>query len=250
MNGQGHWLRRHQIDSPVRARLVCFPHAGGTAGSFSGWADRLPLGTELIAVQYPGRQDRIAEPPVADMAQMAKCVADALLPMLDRPMILFGHSMGTGLSYEVAWSLENSVDFVMDHVFVSARPPPHRINGEHRHRLPEKELISEMRELGGADAEAYDYPNLLPLIIPPLRSDLALLDQYRPQRLDPLRAPLTVFGGKADDTCSSEKLAAWADATTAGTRVQLFPGGHHYLRESETDVVRAVSGVVAQTRPH
>lgn len=231
----------------MKARLICLPHAGGTAWSFAGWADRLPVGTELVAVQYPGRQDRITEEPMAEMFEMAEHVAKALSSLLDRPMFLFGHSMGTGLSYEVARWLERFEGFVMNHVFVSARPAPHRIDGEHRHRLSDEELIAAMRLLGGPDAEVYDHPALLPLILPPLRADLALLDRYRPRRLTPLRAPLTVFGGEADDTCPVEKLAAWADATAATSQVQLFPGGHHYLRECEADVVRVVSDVITAT---
>ncbi|MFJ8313679.1 MULTISPECIES: thioesterase II family protein [unclassified Streptomyces] len=241
MSAGNRWLRRHGVEGPVGARLVCFPHAGGTAASFAGWAGQLPTGTELVAVQYPGRQDRIAEEPIGEMAEMADRLAEALRPLLDRPMVFFGHSMGTGLAYEVAGRLERSDGFLTDHVFVSARPAPHRIDGEHRHRLSDEDLVAAMRRLGGPDAEVYDHQVLLPLILPPLRADLALLDRYRPERLTPLRAPLTVFGGEDDDTCPIADLPAWGEATTEPVRIRLFPGGHHYLRECENDVVRAVS---------
>ncbi|KAB1989008.1 thioesterase II family protein [Streptomyces triticiradicis] len=242
------WLRHHPVEGPVVSRLVCLPHAGGTAGSFAGWAGRLPAGVELVAVQYPGRQDRLAEEPIGDMAEMADQLAQALRPLLDLPMTLFGHSMGTGLSYEVAGRLERSDGFVMDHVFVSARPAPHRIDGEHRHRLSDEELVAAMRRLGGPDAAVYDHPSLLPLILPPLRADLALLDRYLPKRLTPLRAPLTAFGGRADDTCPVAELSSWAEATTADARVRTFPGGHHYLRECEDEVLGAVCAEMAQAR--
>ncbi|MER6774780.1 thioesterase domain-containing protein [Streptomyces bacillaris] len=243
----GNWLRRHPVEGPAVSRLVCLPHAGGTAGSYAGWAGRLPAGVELVAVQYPGRQDRLAEEPIGVMAEMAGQLARALRPLLDLPMALFGHSMGTGLSYEVASLLERADGFVMDHVFVSARPAPHRIDGEHRHRLGDEELVAAMRRLGGPDAAVYDHPELLPLILPPLRADLALLDRYRPERLIPLRAPMTVFGGEADDTCPVAELASWAEATMAGVRVRTFPGGHHYLRECETEVLRAVCAEISPT---
>ncbi|MFD4588971.1 thioesterase II family protein [Streptomyces sp. NPDC058423] len=246
MSPADRWLRRHPVRGAVRTRLVCLPHAGGTAGSFAGWAGLLPAGTELIAVQYPGRQDRIAEEPLREMTGMADLLAEALRPLLDRPMLLFGHSMGTGLAYEVAGRLERTDGFVMDHVFVSARPAPHRIDGEHRHRLTDDELVAAMRRLGGPDAAVYDHTALLPLILPPLRADLALLDRYRPERLVPLRAPLTVLGGEDDDTCPVGELPVWAEATTASTRVRLFPGGHHYLRECEEEVVSEVSAALSR----
>ncbi|MFE3558653.1 thioesterase II family protein [Streptomyces sp. NPDC059193] len=241
MSGSGRWLRRHPVEGPVSSRLVCLPHAGGAAGSFASWAALLPAGTELIAVQYPGRQDRIAEQPIEEMGQMADRLAEALRPLLDVPVHLFGHSMGTGLAYEVARRLEDADGFVMSHVFVSARPAPHRIDGEHRHRLDDAELVAAMRSLGGPDAAVYDHAGLLPIILPPLRADLALLDRYRPDALTPLSAPITVLGGADDHTCSVEELRSWSEATTAPTRVEVFPGGHHYLRECETDIVRLVS---------
>ncbi|MFJ2111361.1 MULTISPECIES: thioesterase II family protein [unclassified Streptomyces] len=244
----GNWLRRFPVDKPAVSRLVCLPHAGGTAASFASWAGRLPAEVELIAVQYPGRQDRLAETPIGDMAEMADQVAQALRPLLDLPMAFFGHSMGTGLSYEVAGRLERADGFVADHLFLSARPAPHRIDGEHRHRLNDEELVAAMRRLGGPDAAVYDHPELLPLILPPLRADLALLDRYRPERLHPLQAPLTVFGGESDDTCPVTELPSWEEATTAGARVRLFPGGHHYLRECEDEVLGAVGAEILAMR--
>ncbi|MCX5151450.1 alpha/beta fold hydrolase [Streptomyces sp. NBC_00320] len=244
----GKWLRRREAQETAVSRLVCLPHAGGTAASFAGWAGRLPAGVELIAVQYPGRQDRLGEEPIGDMATMAEQVAHALRPLLDLPMFFFGHSMGTGLAYEVAGILEREDDFVAEHIFVSARPAPHLIDGEYRHRLSDEDLVAAMRRLGGPDAAVLDHPELLPLILPPLRADLALLDRYRPERLTPLRAPLTVFGGESDDTCPVSQLSAWSAATTAGVQVRTFPGGHHYLRECEDDVLGAVCAEILAAR--
>ncbi|MFF7449760.1 MULTISPECIES: alpha/beta fold hydrolase [unclassified Streptomyces] len=231
----------------MASRLVCLPHAGGTAGSYAGWAGRLPAGVELVAVQYPGRQDRLAEEPIGVMAEMADQLAQALRPLTDLPMALFGHSMGAIVSYELASLLERADGFVMDHVFVSARPAPHRAHGEQRHRLGDEDLIAAMRRLGGPDVVVYDHPELLPVILPPLRADLALLDRYRPEQLTPLRAPITAFGGEADETCPVAELASWAEVTKAGARVRTFPGGHHYLREREDEVLRAVCADLAPT---
>lgn len=244
----GKWLRRQEAEGTAVSRLVCLPHAGGTAASFSGWGSRLPAGVELIAVQYPGRQDRLGEEPIGDMATMAEQVANALRPLLDLPLSFFGHSMGTGLAYEVATLLERKEGVVAEHIFVSARPAPHVIDGEHRHRLSDEDLVAAMRRLGGPDAEVFDHAGLLPLILPPLRADLALLDRYRPQRLTPLRAPVTVFGGESDDTCPVSLLPTWAAATVAGVRVQTFPGGHHYLRECEDAVLAEVCTEILSTR--
>jgi pyochelin biosynthetic protein PchC len=235
----GSWLRRHATGVPDR-RLVCFPHAGGTVRAFAGWPARLPTGVELVAVQYPGRQDRIREPCIEDMAELADRLVVELAASCDLPMRMFGHSMGSAVAYEVALRLEADAGVVMDGIFVSGRTAPHRRPGEDNHRLPDEELVAEIRKLGGPDAEVYDFPKLWPIILPPLRADLRLLDGHRPTSLTRLRAPITAMGGDADHTCPVEDLAAWCDATSAGCELETFPGGHHYLADNEEAVVAIV----------
>jgi surfactin synthase thioesterase subunit len=244
------WLRKFPASATPSVRLVCLPHAGGTAGSFAGWRELLPATVELVAVQYPGRQDRLGDAPIEEMAQIADEVTSALLPLLDLPLVLFGHSMGSGLAYEVAGRLERDHGFQVDRIFVSARPAPHRIDGEHRHRLSDEDLVAAMRGLGGPDAEVYDHPALLPLILPPLRADLRLLDRYRPEQLDPVSAPITAFGGESDETCPVAELASWQDATSAHLSTRIFPGGHHYLRECAQDVVETICLEIAPAPAH
>lgn len=242
--GSKPWLRRHPAQGPdALARLVCFPHAGGTAATFQGWPARLPPGVETLVVQYPGRQERMAEPCIEDMAETADRVAEELAPHLDLPLTFFGHSMGSGLAYEVARRLERDHAVVVTRVFVSARTAPHHVHGEKRHLLPDEELVASMRALGGPDAEVYDHVQLLPLILPPLRADLRLLDAYRPDResLPRIQAPVTAWGGDSDHTCPTADLSLWQELTTADCEVRVYPGGHHFLRTNEADVVGVVS---------
>jgi surfactin synthase thioesterase subunit len=98
-----------------------------------------------------------------------------------------------------------------------------------------------MRRLGGAGSEVYDHKELWPLILPPLRADLRLLDDYRPAALTPLRTPVSVFGGAYDHTCTVAELSSWADATSEECTVHTFPGGHHYLQEFRSDVLKHVA---------
>jgi surfactin synthase thioesterase subunit len=42
-------------------RLICLPHAGGSAG-FYRWLADLGPGIEVLIARYPGREGRLAEP--------------------------------------------------------------------------------------------------------------------------------------------------------------------------------------------
>src|SRR6185312_12110242 len=100
------WFRRYLPATNPGARLVCLPHAGGSAPFFRPVAIALGRDVDVVAVQYPGRQDRRAEKPVSDMAVLADRVADLLRGQSPLPLTLFGHSMGAILAFEVARRLE------------------------------------------------------------------------------------------------------------------------------------------------
>jgi hypothetical protein len=50
------------------ARLLCFPHAGGSAAAFSRLSSFLTPDIELLAVEYPGRLERREDPPAEDIS--------------------------------------------------------------------------------------------------------------------------------------------------------------------------------------
>jgi surfactin synthase thioesterase subunit len=245
------WLRRFRSDTvPTRSdalptrRLLCLPHAGGTGSAFAGWPALLPADVEVVAVQYPGRQDRLMEPCVEDMHEMADAVVAELAGLPGLPLTVFGHSMGSGLAYEVVRRLERRPGPVVRTLVVSARPAPHRTTAEHRHLLTDEDLVDHMKRLGGPGAEVYDHEQLRPLILPPLRADLKLLAGYRPQTLEPVAAPVAVFGAEEDPICPVEALETWREATTGAVSVTVFPGRHHYLMDDEKAVVAAVAALL------
>ncbi|WP_344646365.1 non-ribosomal peptide synthetase/type I polyketide synthase [Streptomyces durmitorensis] len=99
------WLRVLKPAARPRARIVCMPGMGGTAGGYIPLIRALPEGVELVGVQLPGREGRDDEPPLTDMMKMADEVAVALADRCDVPLVLFGHSQGAWLAWEVAHRL-------------------------------------------------------------------------------------------------------------------------------------------------
>ncbi|MEU1180982.1 thioesterase domain-containing protein [Streptomyces sp. NPDC005820] len=232
------WLRVHPCRAPRPARrLVCFPHAGGTAHLFHTWPGRLPDDTELLAVRYPGRQDRLAEPCAEDMDHLADAVTDALAPFTGLPLTLFGHSMGSAVAYEVALRLE-SHGVRPAHLLVSGRAAPHRARPTGVSDGDDEALLAVVRGLGDHQSEAYDIPELRELLLPALRADYRLIEAYRPARPLPLRAPVTAYTGRDDLTCPPDAVRAWGELTAPGLfTLRAFPGDHFYLVPHEADLV-------------
>lgn len=236
----GKWFRRFPARGGApRLRLVCLPHAGGTATLFHGWSKQLPGDVEVLAAQYPGRQERIDEPCASSMTELADAITGALEPGLDVPVALFGHSLGSAVAYEVARRLEDRHGVVPGRVVVSGRGAPHieRAGGT-LHLLDDDRLVAAARRLGDAGSAVYDDPDLRPLLLPSLRGDFRLIESYRPLDAAPLRAPVTAVGGTADPGCTLPELLSWSALTTASYEHRLFPGDHFYLVPQEEALVR------------
>lgn len=230
------WLRRPRPRQDPAARLVCLPHAGGTASAYSSWLDRLPATTELISVQYPGRHDRLAEPLMSSVVQIADAVAPALAPYADRPLFLFGHSMGSLVAYEVAIRLEAGGGPGPAGLFLSGQLAPHRSAPPHE-VMDDATVEAEAREAGWTDPAVFDHPELRELVLPPLLADVRASLSYH--RDDPvrLRCPIAAYGGSGDPGDVPRELAAWGELTSGSAAGRVFDGDHFYLRAAEAELV-------------
>nr|BFE79191.1 hypothetical protein GCM10020093_017920 [Planobispora longispora] len=88
-----------QIKEGERA-LVAFPHAGGGPSSLTGLAEHFPPEVGLWAVNLPGRQARLAEPPRTDLDGLVDDLARDLAGWRE-PYTLFGYCSGALLAYLV-----------------------------------------------------------------------------------------------------------------------------------------------------
>jgi pyochelin biosynthesis protein PchC len=234
------WLRRWQTSPLSSARLVCFPHAGASAGFYSGWSDLVPSTVELMAVQYPGREDRAAEPAVTDMAALADSIAEVLDPMRDRPLALFGHSMGAAIAYEVASRLERDPHRQLAGLFVSGYAAPGSRQARRTYDTEDDELRAELRRLGGTDAAVFDNTELWRLLLPVVRADLRLVETYQPDISTLLRCPVTALVSDRDPEVTVDQARRWSEFTAGGFELRRFPGDHFYLVPYRTAVVETV----------
>ncbi|GAA4004603.1 alpha/beta fold hydrolase [Allokutzneria multivorans] len=222
------WLRCRTPRAAARTRLVCFPHAGGSASFFGTWGAGLPQDVELWAVQFPGREDRIADAVPASMAEVVAGVLADLGPLLDRPLALFGHSMGAVAAYEVARALEARGE-APTRVFASARHAPDELVGGDIHLRDDAGLVEEVVRVGGAGAEVLKAnPELWPVFLPAIRADYRVEETYRHLAGAPLRAPITAVVGEDDSEVTPAQAERWSDFTTGGFDLRVVPGDHFY----------------------
>jgi medium-chain acyl-[acyl-carrier-protein] hydrolase len=220
-----------------RHRLICFPHAGAGAAAYADWAGLLPPEIELVAVQLPGRQNRIAEEPFRSADSLVAALVHALRPALDGDFAFYGHSSGAAIAYELAVALRSRGRPGPQHLFLSGRAAPQVAEIRLLHTLPDAEFRAEMLALGGIDPEIAADENVMTALIPLLRNDFGVWERHSPTLGAQLDCPITVLSGQSDPRAPLASLDGWRAHTNAEFTVQSYPGGHFYFLDATAEVV-------------
>jgi medium-chain acyl-[acyl-carrier-protein] hydrolase len=217
----------------ARARLLCLPYAGGGAAAYRSFAQEAPPWLEVWAVRLPGRESRMAEPPVTEIATVVATLAEeltaapAFAPTL--PYALFGHSMGAATAFELARALRRRGWPDPVQLIVSGRRAPAVPDDRTPvHHLPRDRFLDEVVRLGGFPAAVLAVPDLVDLVLPALRADFAACENYRYTPGEPLPYGITALGGRDDPTTTPGQLVAWHRETTGPFTLRLYAGNHFF----------------------
>ena len=228
------WLVHSGGPPDAPARFLCLPYAGGTAAAYRQWSELASrLNVLLSAIELPGHGRRVGERPEINISQ----VAQALGAVLDRPYILFGHSLGARLGFEICRYLRDSGHPQPLRLIVSGTPGPRlRRIGVGDSLLPDSEFIARVRGMGGTPAAILADQELAELFIPTLRSDFAWGDAYKYQSAPLLTCPISAFAGTADPEAPPDQVATWRDETTGSFRLHVVEGDHFFLHSGAATV--------------
>jgi pyochelin biosynthesis protein PchC len=240
MAGARRWLRRHPA-RPGAPRLVCLPHAGGGASSYQGWARELAPRVEVLAVRYPGREDRFEEPSASSLEALADEIAAALPVSREQPLVLFGHSMGATVAFEVARRIERACPGGLARLCVSGRPAPHASPSSAVHLLSDDAFVEDLRSLEGTSSNILDSADFRSLFLPSIRADYRLIESYRPAPGARISAPVTAYCGTEDPHVRPGEMLRWEEVTEGTFTSRVFTGGHFYLHERLPEVAGDVA---------
>ncbi|MDJ0627460.1 MAG: thioesterase domain-containing protein [Rhodobacter sp.] len=235
-----------QRDIDVKFRLFCFPYAGAGASMFQSWAGWLPPEVELVGIQLPGRETRLEEPPVRSMEEVMEGIAADIPPLLDRPYGIFGHSTGALSAFELARVLRNRGLPEAKLLMISGQNGPKAKRERVRHNLPDDEFIEVMRRVRAMPDELLQSPELLEFLLPRIRADGSVYENYKYDLQKPLDCRIALFYGLDDELVNPEGLAHWNSETTGGVHCyDGFPGGHIFLHKAEADLAKLVNHELA-----
>ena len=240
------WLSLTTVPADHRTNVFCFPFAGGGASFYRAWRPLAPATIALCPLQPPGREERFGEPPFASMPPLVQAASDAVLPFLSRPYALLGHSMGALACFEIVHELRARGAPVPVHLFVSGAPAPQLASLiPPIYDLPEDRLFDAVRRYGGLPDEVWRSRELLDLLVPRLRADLAVTGTYVYAERPPLTCPITAFGGDADPVVPPASVEAWREQTLSSSRCEILPGGHFFIADHARSIVLNVARALA-----
>lgn len=205
-------------------RLICFPHAGGSASFFRSWETQLK-GFEVCPVSYPGRAERIQEPLPTDLRQLAQDIAQALLSFTDLPLVFFGHSMGAPIALETARAIEKN-NIYISHLFASgSRNGPCPVQKNYVEEDNEN-LCKNLIDMGGTNPDAISDPIFHELVMPAIKADGKMFHNYKMEKEPILNCPITTIYGDVDIHAD---IRPWQKLTTNQFNEICTTGGHFYL---------------------
>ncbi|MGW4642240.1 thioesterase II family protein [Sphaerisporangium sp. NPDC004334] len=225
------WISWRHQNPAAGARLYCLPYAGGGTRMFDSWAGALGPGVEVCPILLPGREDRIAEDPVARLDELVPMLIDGLAPTMTKPFALYGHSMGGLVAYELALRLCEKGNDVPVRVYLSGCGPAAIPEGRRHHLLPDEEFIEELRKMNGTPPEFFEDRDLVDLLLPTIRADFQLSETSAAAEGSVLPVPITAFAGAQDPSAPPDDVRRWSAHSGAGFDFHVFPGDHFFVHE-------------------
>jgi medium-chain acyl-[acyl-carrier-protein] hydrolase len=233
------WLKRFRRTGSGEVRLFCFHHAGGTASMYRHWQHLLPPPIEPVAVQLPGRGDRITEPPFHDMTSLVDALVEVLRPALDRPFACYGLSMGARVAWVLTHALRERGMPIPVALYLASTAAPECAEGRDDWR--DDDVLAYLRDMGATPPEVFAEPELLAALLPTLRADLTLVDTFRFHPETPLDVPIRAFAGIDDIEGPPERMRGWGKETRAAFRLDLIPGGHFFDDRNQRRVIEIIT---------
>jgi medium-chain acyl-[acyl-carrier-protein] hydrolase len=237
------WFVCPQIRPEAVTRLFLFPYASGGPAAFNKWSTELPESMETRIAHYPGRGSRHKEPPIKQISLLVERLSEIIQPLLDKPFVFFGHSLGGLVAFELARQLSQRNLPQPQILFISACGAPHIPDPQPAiHALPDAEFLKSLQQLKGVPSELSQQPDVMQLLLPILRADFQAIESYiyAPGE-SPLNCPIVAFGGLNDPRVSRERLEGWYLHTKSGFKSQYFPGDHFFVNTAREAVIACIT---------
>lgn len=225
--------------------LICFPYAGAGASIFNEWI-HLSDSFNIVAAELPGREKKFTEKPFSNVQTAINNLLPEIIANLDNdlPTIIFGHCMGSLLAYECTLSLLKVSEIKVAHLIVSGSSGPWDREIENREPLSDDDFVKNIERITGYKHPALEIPAMRELILPTLKADAEMNDNYSPSEKVVIDIPITTIRGSKDSLVSIESVKLWNDVTSIPVTHKELNEGHMYITENPKEVLNIISSSI------
>jgi medium-chain acyl-[acyl-carrier-protein] hydrolase len=189
----------------------------------------------------------MGEAPMSDLGELVRQISAVISSQPRMPFAFFGHSLGGLLAFEVArYCMLHYLPQPL-HLFASGcSAPQYRDRDRKLHLLPDNELIEALKDYNGTPAEVLANEELMSLLLPMLRADFALVENYQYRATLRLSLPISVLAGRGDSHVEQMQVDGWSKETSGSCRVNWFEGDHFFVQSERAAVLDLVRGTLAE----
>ncbi len=223
-------------------KLLCLAHAGGSATMYYKW-NKMSVSVEILPLELPGRGTRWSEPLCHRIEEAAAYLYQKAIAHLERDeaYMLFGHSMGSLLAYELARLLRNNGYREPAHLFVSGGRAPHFVSESSYTYTSEEDFKNRILSYDPASNVIFEQQELYDLFIPILKADLNMLGSYVHKNKDSvLRCPITALAAIDDSSVPLHEAEAWKLYTDNVFSLKEFEGGHFFIHQQGEPILSII----------
>ena len=241
----GWFVRNKHNRQPIRHRVFCFHPVGAGASMFNHFLYNPPANTDVLAVQLPGRENRLDEVPYGEVTKLVDTLAEVIQPYLDQPFSVMGHSFGGIIGYELIHRLREEQGISAEHLFITGTIAP-QLTKKWRTRdaisktaepdHPEQRILSLVSYI--------DDVEFIKRILPVMRKDMPLIMSYPYQERDKLNIPITAFAAEQDEVVLIEEVREWRAQTSEVFSLEVVPGDHWFLSRNKERILERLQEAV------
>jgi surfactin synthase thioesterase subunit len=221
--------------------LIMVPYAGSLGFAYGCIKEKLKDEYNIIVIDYLGRGNRSDMPSAASLEELVTDVYSQIEMVIQSQIdyILFGHSMGAYIVYEVYQRILSNyivqpkmLIFSGVKTFNSFEPMVY---------LNDEEFYEKYILLGGINEEILENEDMKTLVFENLRTDIELIKEFSMFDLNrKLFIPTIIMNGEDDEKSSYE---SWCRICRAECLYYVFPGGHFFIYTFLDGVINTIKNI-------
>lgn len=222
-------------------KLLCIPYAGCSACYYNKWVSYFNNNITVYPLELAGRGMRDDEDFYVNIEHAIDDLFEKVISIIGKSeYVLFGHSMGALIAFELCNRLENREGNKPMHLIISGYSAP---------QLPQQDQDKDVREivmeLGGMPNEVWNDPFLYDTFMPILQADYHLIRNYRYSLgRKPLKTNISILYGEDDNKTPFDKIIRWRELTSGNFKYYSFKGGHFFINQYTNDLVDCIKNII------